>query len=1333
MIPVGPDPARVVQVRVRPSFGTGYMIGPGLVLTAAHVVLTEADERPVAVTVQVPGQEQVDGAVVWWKWDERVDAALVRTAAADGASPRSGLATRFGRFVTAEPNQAIEAIGFPRQQKFESVRDQEQFAGLLSPETGVVSGHYELTSTTPLPASVPAGQRTPWAGMSGGAVFSAGLLVGVLRGDRRARFGARLTATPAAELLADEAFRRVVAESIGLDPMCEPVELSGFLESPYPNRDLRSVASLLRADTAVVAFHGRETEIERLTAWCAKPDPLAVLIVTGQGGEGKSRLARRLLAEQRARGWTAGLLRSSVANGGLGEDRFAVVARTRGPLLLAVDYAENRPRQVRDLLRRARAARGPVRLLLLARERGEWAHASDEPDAEVRDLLADAPELALTPLTSTTQDWDAAFELAVRDIARVLPAVPGHEEADWPAVAGRVAPPPAETHRRSSSVLGIQMTALTLLLQEVMPVAAERGEPLERTVLRHEEAYWTRTALRCGLRGLDRTMMRCAVAALRLVTVADQDQTVRLLSALGVGDSERGRIAARWLGELYPQQADVYLGLVQPDRLTEFLLVEACAEEPNLLTRIVIVAEHCGHAGQLVEVEAAFGAGSAAMFGQMTALREAVRAARSQAHFGNPVRPLLEQIERTASGPAISDETLAWTVANTRSLPDAGKRQDVRGNPGGGHIITGTLDSVSAALEIAGFRRGAHSMVTDDPRQQGFTHMLHAMTLAQLGRHEEALEVSADAVWCFRSVPGGENEVAMELHFQARQLLALGRDTEAVAPLREAVELCTSSPQDDLPWMLDELIIALRRTGQVAQAVPYARREIELLRPSSPAPTLDNARRYLRALGRYAEILTDNGDPRAGLDHCVQAEEFLAGLPASTADGLTGDRAPLPGVRARILAELGDQTGSAAAWLDSAAAWQRLDATYDGQDPVTRAVGSLNNAAIGHAALGDHTKALDFIRAAVELALGERGESLRRDDPERYESVHATYVGYLVIASRSVDALHEAERLCTRPVSSGTPLPPSLANSLREASLVLAGAGRLAEATRASRIAVSTLQAIDVPEHDLNLSILLATTLADHAANLAETGAGDEGARAGAEAADTWRRVCAVEPRLRINLVTALSNQGECLRLGERYGEAARVFAEATDELRTLVRESPERREMLAHLLGTQAYSQFEAGDYRMAVLARTEEVDIRRELWRTDPSAAAGLARACAGLAVASERVGRYSDALAAADEALRILHGLYGPEPGANWLEVAHLLLISGAALVRTGHPVSAVVPFTKGMGMALRAGDTNFADSCRAGITLAHQMDPVRVAAEWQRVTGFPYPADPPSAPR
>lgn len=1328
MTPAGPDPELVVQIRARPLFGTGYRIAQGLVLTAAHVVTGADGERPGRVTVARLGRDPVDGDVVWCRRDASVDAALIRLRTpGDTEVPGRAPVVRYGSFVSARPDQPVEAIGFPRAQKFETLRDQEHLSGLLSPATGAGSGHYELTSTTPMPAAPPGETRTQWGGMSGAAVFADGLLVGVVRQDRRPRWGTRLTATPLPALLADEAFRRTVAETVGHEPLCEPVELSGFLDSPYPSRDIRSVASLLRADAETVAFHGRERATARLTDWCAGPQATSVLIVTGQGGEGKSRLARWLLARQRDLGWTAGLLRPAPADGAVSDERFATVARTRGPLLLAVDYAENRPRQVRALLRQARSAQGPVRVLLLARERGVWAEALDETDPGVRDLLAEAPTLELEPLAPTDEDWDASFRQSLHDIARALPAVPGHQGPDWSGLAERIEPPPADTHHRADSALGIQMTALTLLLQQAVPLDTVRGEPVERTLLRHEEAYWTLAAQRCGLRGLDRTTLRSTVAALHLVTVADRSQAVTLLNTLGVSDSDHGRSAARWLHELYPPAADAYCGSVQPDRIAEFLLLTACGDESDLLTRVVSAAAHCGDPRQAAYFAAHPDEGDAGEYGQMTALREAVRAARSQAHFGHPVQALLDQIEHTASLPVISDETLAWAVSNTHTLPEPGMRQQVTQNADGSVTITGgRLDEASAALSVAGYRRGAHPLVRNDDRQRGFAHMLHAMSLTQLGRREEALDVCTQAVDAFRSAPGSEAELAMQLDQQAGLLHALGRDAEAVDALCEAVRLRgptgPAADEEQLRPLLDRLVLTLCRLGRFAQARPYARQETDLLRRQAEAGTdVETARRYVIALGRYAQVLEKSADPLEALACCTRAEAFLTGSPAEVGDELIAERALLADTKAQIHGALGDRPAEVAAWLEAARLWQRLDSPYQGLVPAIRAVMGLNNAAVGHQALGHRSMALVVIRAAVELALGERGEPVRRDRPELYERVHATYVGYLAGEGRAEDALREAERLRDRPRPSGTALPAHFALSLREVSLAFAATGRLSEATRASGLAVDTLQGLTPSPDDPNLPLMLAAVLVDHSANLAETGEPAVGAEAAARAADIWRRACTAQPRLRVNLAQSLGNRSMCLHLLGRHADAAEALAEATDIVREAAREDRQLVPMLADMLTQRATCHSEAGDHAAAADARREEVAIQYELWRTDPSAGPRAARGLADLSTHLQDSGRLTDAVSAAKEALGIYHHLYGYDPGEHWREVVHALTRCGMALLRSGAAAEAVAPLANALAMCLKEDAMDLAAACSRAIDTAHAMDPVGAGAEWRRLVG------------
>jgi anti-sigma factor RsiW len=95
------------------------------------------------------------------------------------------------------------------------------------------------------------------------------------------------------------------------------------------------VAQLLRPEEEVVPFRPRP-ELDQLIGWVAASEAhVAVQLVTGDGGTGKTRLARQLVHE--IAGWRAQWVPA-------GSERKAVgTARDVGePVLLVVDYTETR-------------------------------------------------------------------------------------------------------------------------------------------------------------------------------------------------------------------------------------------------------------------------------------------------------------------------------------------------------------------------------------------------------------------------------------------------------------------------------------------------------------------------------------------------------------------------------------------------------------------------------------------------------------------------------------------------------------------------------------------------------------------------------------------------------------------------------------------------------------------------------------------------------------------------------------------------------------------------------------------------------------------------------
>jgi len=150
-------------------------------------------------------------------------------------------------------------------------------------------------------------------------------------------------------------------------------------------------AHLLEPGLGVVPFVGREAELAVLEGWCLDERAGRVRLVSGGGGTGKTRLALELKKRMARRGWRCVQVEEGREPEVVGLER----ADDRGGrLLLIVDYAEARP-GLEGLLVAAARDDGRVRVLLLARQPGEWWERLGGGRGVVRDMVRDA---SLSPL-----------------------------------------------------------------------------------------------------------------------------------------------------------------------------------------------------------------------------------------------------------------------------------------------------------------------------------------------------------------------------------------------------------------------------------------------------------------------------------------------------------------------------------------------------------------------------------------------------------------------------------------------------------------------------------------------------------------------------------------------------------------------------------------------------------------------------------------------------------------------------------------------------------------------------------------------------------------------
>ncbi len=254
--------------------GSGYRVGPGAVLTAAHVVQDAAAVR-VRFDADLPGEWTASVRSCWV--DRRSDLAVLSIAPRDG-EPAVAVA-RFGRIgADRAAVLATRAVGFPRFKLKGGAgtgngpglyRDSHQADGSAAVLSNRREGTLEVTVSPPERDPDPA--VSPWEGMSGAAVWAGDRIVGVIAAHHRADGLGRLAAA------------RLDLAVAGLDPG-RRAELRALLGLPEVLPDVVPPSAGDRVRTAYLAqvrdiaperLLDRGAELDELVGFCAGDLPCA--------------------------------------------------------------------------------------------------------------------------------------------------------------------------------------------------------------------------------------------------------------------------------------------------------------------------------------------------------------------------------------------------------------------------------------------------------------------------------------------------------------------------------------------------------------------------------------------------------------------------------------------------------------------------------------------------------------------------------------------------------------------------------------------------------------------------------------------------------------------------------------------------------------------------------------------------------------------------------------------------------------------------------------------------------------------------------------------------
>jgi tetratricopeptide (TPR) repeat protein/DNA-binding SARP family transcriptional activator len=665
-------------------------------------------------------------------------------------------------------------------------------------------------------------------------------------------------------------------------------------------------SALLRAEYGVVPFQHRDDELAALIAWLREESPLSCLLITAEGGQGKTRLALEFCSMVGDQGWTAGMLRND-----LPAELLARVGAEGGRQLIVIDYAEGRADQVISVVEAlsARASAEPARVLLLSRSTGEWQEGLLEADDETAAaVLASMHELAL-PALVTDDDRLGEFARAATAFSTRLSRPPG------------LVPPPADLDdHRYRNALDIHAAALAAVLDEVEP--AGRGlawaDPVQR-VLRHEHVYWERTIDAYALTDAHRGRLDQVVVAGTLFGAADRGEAVRLLSALPTFEGQPQDLVERfltWSRDLY--QGEALLNGMRPDRLGEDHAAATIAKFPDLVTLLPTAAE-AAQARQAITVLGRAAPRHSALVG---AIENMVRSAPARLlPIGMEVAPTLTNptgltsalstVVSISADRALLDAVVAdlppgsialaefAAVATGRALevhrhssPADAELAVLLSDHGTRLIAVNDLDAaVPVLLDAVRLHREMASERGEPMVKAAFADALIELSSALygLGHYDDSLDGSREAVALLRElVELDEDQFADNLVLTstelAKQLLAAGEREEALALLDETVAICHRLSEDDLSNLpelaavLQQQGYALAEVGRERESAEAFERAVQIFRPLAQHLPDGFAEDLASLLSNYSGVMFALGDAAEGVklaDEALDTAEML--------------------------------------------------------------------------------------------------------------------------------------------------------------------------------------------------------------------------------------------------------------------------------------------------------------------------------------------------------------------------------------------------------------------------------------------------------------------------
>ena len=776
-----------------------------------------------------------------------------------------------------------------------------------------------------------------------------------------------------------------------------------------------SIVRLLSAKSTPVPFLDRAEALTRLETWARSKEPLAIHVLGGDGGSGKTRLGvelcRRLTTpnthHRGAEVWQAGFLQN------IKQSDNASSSDDASSLLLVIDYAEGRPDTVKEVINIAlRAAEEPerrrVRIVFLVRRpaplsatrqsSNKWLDALRPQESQnegLNRLLDEASTIVLNNEELSGKERDDLFEAAYKSFTE---------------------PPGSPSSNDIIAHLDNPMYSQPLLVTvdaflNARPLPNSRngcspGELFEE-VLRHEERYWAEhwpsslavntdqdQQRRAGAtpadaqdekrKSLNRELARQAVAAATLTDIQDEEDAISLLQLLPTNPGENIKDLAKWLRDCYPPHMNgnghsaLWCEHLEPDRIGEHLVVsEADNLEP--LLRELLSPRRVGTSS----------------IRTWTVLERTSTDPHLNENVGRILNDALVEVTQTVHTQTVNTESPDLSAAFAKLIsavryhiePDeAHKAEQSLSNAG---YLTISLEC-ELAQRAADITRPTDESPEIDQATYASRILSLSRCLAASGRRDEALQTAQEATNLYRTLaehnPAAHTpNLAMSLNTLAIYLDSNGQQREALTTAQEAANLYRTLAEHNptaynpkLAISLDNLALRLAEDGQRGKALEAAQeatdyyhnlaREDRKVYDPNYATSLNNLAKYLAEDGQRDEALTT-------ARKAVSIRRRLADQnPAIYAPALAMSLNNL----AIYLSQVGQRSEALTTIWESISLYRRL-ADHSPATYIPELAKSLSNLALRLDEDGQHDEALKTVQEAVDIYHG-----LVRSEPHTF-------------------------------------------------------------------------------------------------------------------------------------------------------------------------------------------------------------------------------------------------------------------------------------------------------------------------------------------------------------